>query len=85
MNTRKSSPTLAWALLWRGKNKADGLVEHLIYINGVPHLFNHRKFAEAWRKEKYGYIKTRDDLRAEPHGWLMPRAIRVEVREWREK
>jgi hypothetical protein len=32
-----------------------------------------------YAEEKWGYIKKRDDLRAEPHGWRMPRAVRVTV------
>jgi hypothetical protein len=42
-------------------------------------LFPTKKKAEARITERYGYVRTRKDLRAEPHGWRMPKAIRVEI------
>jgi len=69
-----------WGVLWRQKNKMYGLKEHLDNENCVPILFSTRAEAGEWIKKRYGYIATRKDLRAEPHGWLMPRPVRVLVR-----
>jgi hypothetical protein len=43
-------------------------------------LFRTRHDCRAFIEERYGYIRTRSDLRREPHGWMVPRAVRVEVR-----
>ena len=43
-------------------------------------LFRDRKSAREHIKSKYGYILRRTDLLAEPHGWMLPVAVRVEVR-----
>ena len=45
----------------------------------LPALFRTRREAREYINEKYGYIRTRKDLRAEPHFWRMPRAVRVSV------
>ena len=58
----------------------DGLSEHLIWDGGIPALFRDRKSAKAFIKSKYGYIMRRPDLRAEPHGWRLPMAVRVVVK-----
>lgn len=73
-------PCSAWGCLWRSKNKLDGLREHLLYDGPTPAMFRDRKSAREHIKSKYGYILRRPDLRAEPHGWMLPVAVRVEVR-----
>lgn len=70
----------AWGCMWRSKNKPDGSNKHLLYEGGVPALFRDRKAARAYIQAKYGYILRRPDLRAEPHGWRVPVAVRVEVK-----
>jgi hypothetical protein len=42
-------------------------------------LFRTRQKAREYINEKYGYIRTRPDLRVEPHGWRIPTAIKVDV------
>jgi hypothetical protein len=42
-------------------------------------LFHTRREARLYIDEKFGYIRRRIDLRVEPHGWRMPRAVRVVV------
>lgn len=69
----------AWAALWTSRNQLDGLTRHLIYENGVPALFPKRRFARNFIRAQYGYIATRADLRAEPHGWRLPVAVKVTV------
>lgn len=71
---------MKWAALWRSNNRLDGHQEHIIYRELMPVLFLTRKAARAWIAEKYGYIKSRQDLRTEPHGWKMPIPVKVEIR-----
>jgi hypothetical protein len=75
-----------WAVKWRSKNLLDGEREWLIlreWQTYTPVLFNTRADCRAWINKQYGYIKTRKDLRTEPHGWRVPQPVRVEVRECR--
>jgi hypothetical protein len=70
---------ILWAVQWRSKNKADGETIHLLYRDGVPVLFDTRKKAREWIEGRYSYIKDRKDLKREPFGWRMPRAVKVDV------
>ena len=70
---------LVWGALWRSDNKLDGKRQHLINDLCLPVLFRTRREAREWIETRYGYIRKRDDLRMEPHGWQMPIAIRVKV------
>jgi hypothetical protein len=69
----------AWAGMWYSKNKLDGVTRHLLYHNGVIALFSTRTKAREFIERRYGYIRTRDDLKAEPHGWHVPTAVRVSI------
>lgn len=73
----KTEVAKIWGVLWHSKNKLDGITEHLIYRNCIPVLFRTRREARIFIHKEYGYIKTRHDLRNEPHGWRLPRAVRV--------
>lgn len=44
-----------------------------------PVLFRTRREAQLFIAKEYGYLRHRPDLRAEPHGWRMPKAVKVEV------
>lgn len=68
-----------YGALWRSKNKRDGESRHLIMVDCLPVLFTTRRAAAQWIKKNYGYIATRRDLRAEPHGWRVPIAVKVQV------
>lgn len=68
-----------WALLWHEENKLDGLREWIVFENYMPALFHTRREARNWAQDRYGYIKTRKDLRIEPHGWRFPRPIKVKL------
>lgn len=81
-------PIRRWGAMWYSKSKRGGVHTYLIYRDSIPVLFNTRAKARAFIKEEYGYIKTRKDLRIEPHGWRMPRPVRVEVQAitgWNKK
>ena len=68
-----------WAAEWYSRNRLDGVTRNIINANYVPALFRTRRQCRQFIEEKYGYIKSRRDLRAEPHGWRMPTAIKVKV------
>ena len=70
---------MRWGCLWHAKNKLNGVTEHLICEKEAPVLFRTRREARAYIKLRFGYIYRRDDLRREPHGWRMPKAIRVTI------
>lgn len=76
-----------WIALWRSDNKLDGHNEHPIggTVGGPPgpQLFRTRRECLEMIRVRYGYIRTRPDLRAEPHGWKMPKAVRATLTvEW---
>ena len=64
-----SLPT-RWAVKW---DRA------VMWHRCLPLLFRTRREARAWIEEKYGYIKTRKDLRSAPHHWRLPTAVLVTV------
>lgn len=66
-----------WGLEWYSKNTLNGITRHLIFDACLPKLFITRQEARHFAKEKYGYIKVRKDLRNEPHGWRVPRPVKV--------
>lgn len=73
-----------WGILWCSNNKLGGKREFFMwdkYPNraGVPLVFRTRKEARAHIKLKFGYIKNRPDLQKEPHGWKMPKAVKVRI------
>ncbi len=70
-----------WAVRWHSRNKLDGDTKHILYENCLPMLFRTRKEARVWIENKYGYIRSRPDLRGEPHGWRLPKAIKVVIIE----
>lgn len=76
-----SPPRILWGLEWQSENRRDGLTRHLVNLpNTLPALFRTRREAREYRRKRYGYIQRRRDLQAEPHGWKMPRVVRVAVK-----
>jgi hypothetical protein len=73
-----------WGLEWFSKNKLDGITRHLIYENCIPIIFHSREEARKFSNERFGYIKVRKDLRVEPHGWRMPRPVKLISVEYEE-
>ena len=72
---------IGWGGEWRQTNKVDGARRHLLFDeNCLPVLFKTRLETRRYIERVYGYIRTRPDLRAEPHGWRMPVAVRVVIR-----
>jgi hypothetical protein len=72
-----------WGILWRSDNMLDGKRQHLVFGSFYepkgpgPTLFLTRAEAREFRDKHYGYIRTREDLKREPHGWKLPRVVRV--------
>lgn len=75
-----SKPINLWSVLWRSKNRLDGTSEHLLWEKpGRPAIFATRRETREWIEKEFGYIRHRADLRAEPHGWRMPIAVRIVI------
>lgn len=70
---------IRWAVQFRSDNRLDGRTRRIIWKAGEPLLFFTRAAARAWVKEHLDYIGKRPDLRREPHGWKVPRVVRVTV------
>lgn len=68
-----------WAVEWHSRNKLDGDTRHLTWEGKQPSMFRTRSECRRFINAVYGYIRTRPDLRAEPHGWFVPTAVRVRV------
>ena len=69
-----------WLPEWYSKNKLDGVTRHLIrYERGQPLHFRTKRECAAFIKATYGYIGKRRDLRVEPHGWRVPKPVRVKI------
>ena len=68
-----------WGAKWRSKNKLDGITEHIVFDNLDPVLSHTKKGITEFIKERYGYIAKRKDLRQEPHGWRMPKPIKLKI------
>jgi hypothetical protein len=68
-----------WAILWQSENKLDGKTEYLICDGGLPTIFETREDARVAVTAGYGYIKYRKDLQQEPHGWKVPKVVRVKI------
>ena len=68
-----------WCLMWRSKNEKDGESKHYMLHDCLPCLFRKRREARAYASKEYGYIKHRKDLRSEPHGWRLPKPVRVTI------
>jgi len=73
-----------WAVEWHSKTRLDGTQIHLVW-DGEIHLYRTRRDARAFIEERYGYIRRRADLRVEPYGWQLPRAVRVVVKRERSR
>ena len=50
-----------------------------MFERGMPVVFGTRAEARQWIGQRFGYIRYRQDLRREPHGWRMPKAVRIQV------
>lgn len=68
-----------WGLLWHSRNRLNGLSEYIMWRSGRPLLFDTRADARRYAQAHYGYITQRADLRSEPHGWRLPRPVKVVV------
>jgi len=68
-----------WAAEWHSKCLLDGEKRHIINMNLLPVLFRTRRKCREFIENNYGYINERPDLKAEPHGWRIPQAVKVEI------
>jgi len=75
----KASPCSAWAALFRTVNKLEGARCSITHHYCIPALFRTRKEASIFIEKEYGFIRRRKDLQDEPHGWIMPIPVRVNI------
>jgi hypothetical protein len=69
-----------FAVVWRSRNTLDGYHEHFVTTSrACVDLYRTRKEAREAAEATFGYIRDRPDLKAEPHGWMMPVVRRVIV------
>ncbi len=68
---------LMWAVLFHSKNRLDGDRRDLLGAGDGIQMFHTRREARAWANEKFGYMRKRPDLKAEPHGWKSAKPVRV--------
>ena len=71
----------AWALKWDTTNALDGRRTYFCGEGGtIPALFKTKAQATKYARETWGYLNKRPDLRAEPHCWRIPKAVRVRIK-----
>lgn len=88
--SKTANPTrrVAWGILFSSDNVLDG---HREYLGGGARFNRHEAFcgyttmafatraaARRFIADHYSYF-ARSDLKAEPHGWKMPRPVRVSL------
>lgn len=69
-----------WAVLWSQKNDLDGERSWLVGDSDLitrTELFDTRSQARDFIRLNYGFIRGRKDLQIEPHGWRMPKPVKV--------
>ncbi|WP_299663915.1 hypothetical protein [uncultured Ruegeria sp.] len=59
-----------WSVEWFGRLQGE---------NGDLPLFKTRQECREFINERYGYIKSRPDLRRAPYSWRLPRPVRVVI------
>ncbi len=90
MSPQRRRTVKAWGIEWRSKSILDGERRSLLGrfspgLEAPPHLAGYKTMAFETRKAAQAHIEQyysdcrRPDLRAEPHGWRMPRAVRINV------
>lgn len=71
----------AWAIKWRGHfvgRMGGGPVPEFVAGNRFL-LFETRREARDYVRDRYGYIRNRPDLRRPPHNWRMPAPVKVAI------
>lgn len=75
--------TQLWIPKWATKNRLDGKRSVLVWHKMMPALFRSRRECRDFIEREYGYIKNRPDLCQEPHGWTLPKPVKVIIKEQR--
>jgi len=68
-----------WGLMAGADNRLDGRRRNLVHQDCMPKLFTTRQKAIDYREQVYGYMRKRHDLKAEPHGWIYPRPVKIYI------
>lgn len=69
-----------WGIEWRNDSAFTGRRRQYLVWEHDVRLYRTRQACREFIEERFGYIRKRPDLKAKPHGWRIPRAVRVEVR-----
>lgn len=67
-----------WGLKWRQWEPGR---EHLVHEDFKPVLFSTRAQARIYNESRFGYIRTREDLKRPPHCWRMAVPVKVQMGE----
>jgi len=54
-------------------------MEHPKDRRAIPLLFRTRQQARDYNNKHNGYIRQRVDLQTEPHGWKIPKIVKVQM------
>ena len=84
-----AATSYGWAIRWEHDSRLDGRRAYLLggarfarlpqFSGHTTMVFKTRQQAREFIRKEYGYIASRPDLRREPHGWKMPRPVKVTV------
>lgn len=69
-----------WAIRWEsGPNSLDGVHAYFLWGGAAPLVFRTKRECKEYIDDHWGYIRKRPDLHKFPHGWRMPKPVRVTV------
>ena len=83
----------AWGIRWESENNLDGVWQHLICVQHWYSdtdsvltgcrlmMFNKKKECQKYINDVWGYLFGIDAkyLRKEPHGWRIPKAVKITI------
>ncbi len=72
---------MPWAVKFSSQNRLDGYREHFVFRRSActAMMFRTRQEAREWIELHWAFLRYRPDLKAEPHGWKMPKPCQVKV------
>jgi len=68
-----------WGVLWIQKGSIDGDCESLVYKDCKPVMFSTKRECKKFIDETYKFITARKDLRRYPHGWRLPKPVKLRI------
>lgn len=73
---------MLWGIIRITKGGIDGDTERLMYSNYRDGwlIFRTKRECKEYIDEHWSYMKTRRDLRVYPHGWRLPKPVKIEIK-----